>query len=186
MGNLQDAGAGIRKVYIASVGAVVCAVLAIIPIVQIFAAIGVIVFAVLSMVGLHQAGRDIEGCKLAFTLTIVNIAVNVVGIVFAKSPLAAVFTIADYIISFVVVYLVCTSVSAVMEQLGAADVAQKGALVWKINAVCYLIPAVVTILAKLPGFALLAGIISFVVAILSLIAGILYMIFLGKSSQVLS
>ena len=122
MGNLQNAGAGIRKMFIASVGTIICTVLVIIPIVNIIAAIGAFVFAILSMVGLYGAGKDIEGCKKAFSLTIANIIVSIVGSFFKAGFLSVIVAIAGYVLSFLVVYLVCTSVAEVMNQLGAADV----------------------------------------------------------------
>ena len=66
MQDLQNAGSGLKKMFIASIGAVVCTVLLIIPIVNILAMIGALVFAIISLVGLNEAGKDIEGCKTAF------------------------------------------------------------------------------------------------------------------------
>lgn len=185
MENYQNAGAGIKKMFIATLGTVICTVLVIIPIVNIIAAIGALVFAILSMVGLYGAGKDIEGCKKAFTLTIVNIVVSIVGSFFKTGILNALVSIVGYVLSFLVVYLVCTSVSEVMKQVGAAEVAQKGETVWKINAVCYGVLAVVAILGLLPALSVIAGAAAIIVAIVSLIALVLYMIFLNKSSQAL-
>lgn len=186
MGNLENAGAGLKKMFIASVGAVVCAVLVIIPVVNILAAIAAFVFAILSMVGLYGAGKDIEGCKKAFTLTIVNIVVSAVGSFLQSGFLGVIVSIVGYVLSFLVVYLVCTSVSEVMNQIGAADVAQKGESVWKINAGCYGVLIVVAILAKIPVLSVIAGVAAVIVAIISLVASVLYMIFLNKSSKALN
>lgn len=186
MENLQNAGAGLKKMFIASVGAVVCAVLVIIPIVNIIAAIGAFVFAILSMVGLYGAGKDIEGCKKAFSLTIANIIVSVIGAFFKSGILSALVAIVGYVLSFLVVYLVCTSVSEVMNQIGAAEVAKKGETVWKINAGCYGVLVLVAILGQIPVLSVIAGVAAIIVAIISLVASILYMIFLNKSSQALN
>lgn len=185
MENYQNAGAGLKKMFIASVGTVICTVLAIVPIVQIIAAIGIVVFAVLSMVGLYGAGKDIEGCKKAFTLTIANLVVSIVGAFLKPGFLATIVSIVGYVLSFMVVYLVCSSVSEVMNRIGAADVAQKGETVWKINAGCYGVLVVVAILAMIPVLNVIAGVAAIIVAIVSLVALILYMIFLNKSSQAL-
>lgn len=58
--------------FIAEIGIIICTVLAIIPIVNILAAIGAIVFMVISLVGLNAAGKDIAGCKTAFVVAIIN------------------------------------------------------------------------------------------------------------------
>ena len=185
MENYQNAGAGLKKMFIASVGTVACTVLAIIPLVNIIAAIGVLVFGVISLVGLYGAGKDIEGCKKAFTLTIANLVVSIVGSFFKSGFLAAIVSIAGYVLSFMVVYLVCTSVPEVMNQVGAADVAQKGETVWKINAGCYGVLAVVAIAGLIPVLSLIAAAAAGIVAIVSLVALVLYMIFLNKSSKAL-
>ena len=76
MNNYPNVGAGLKKMFIAQIGIIVCTVLAIIPIINIIAGIGAIVFAVISIVGLYGAGKDIEGCKKAFIITIVNIVIK--------------------------------------------------------------------------------------------------------------
>lgn len=185
MGNLQNAGAGLKKMFIASVGAIICAVLVIIPVINILAGIGAIVFGVLSLVGLYGAGKDIEGCKTAFTLTIVNLVISIVGALFGNGFLGTIFSVAGYVLSFLICYFVCTSVSTVMNQIGASDVAGKGELVWKINAVCYAILIVIAILSKIPVLSLIASVASVGVMIASLVASVFYMIFLNKSSKAL-
>lgn len=185
MGNLQNAGAGLKKMFIASIGAIICTVLVIIPIVNIFAGIGALVFGVLSLVGLYGAGKDIEGCKTAFTLTIINMVLSIVSALVGTGFLGAIFSVAGYVLSFLVSYFVCTSVSEVMRQIGAVDVASKGELVWKINAVCYAVLIVIAILSRIPGVALIASVAAIGVTIASLVASIFYMIFLNKSSKAL-
>jgi len=98
MGNYQNAGAGLKKMFIASLGAVICTVLMIIPLINIIAAIAAIVFAVLSIVGLYGAGKDIEGCKTAFIITIINLVVSVLGNVFSSGVFS----------SFVITCRICT------------------------------------------------------------------------------
>ena len=73
------------------------------------------------MVGLFGAG-----CKTAFTITIIRIVVDLIGNFFKTGFMNALFTIASDVLSLLVVYYVCTSVAAAMNQIGAADIAQKG------------------------------------------------------------
>lgn len=186
METYQNAGPGLRKMFIAEVGAIVCTVLMFIPIVNLLAAIGALVFMIISLVGLNAAGKDIEGCKTAFIFTIVNLVINVLSS-FLKNVavIGTILSIAQSIISLLVIYYVCTSVSDVMNKTGHADVAQQGNTVWKINLVCYIVEIAITILALIPVLGVLAVITSAVVGIVSLVAGILYMIFLNKSAQAL-
>lgn len=186
MENFQNAGSGIKKMFIASVGAAVCAVLMVIPIVNLLAIIGTFVFGIISLVGLYGAGKDIDGCQKAFMLTIINIVISVVSIPLGSGFLGAILSIAEYVLNFMVVYLVCTSVGSVMNQIGALEAAQKGETVWKINAVCYGVMIVVAVLGNIPVLNILAAIASIVVAIAALVAAVLYMIFLNKCSQALN
>lgn len=187
MGNLANAGAGLKKMYIASVGALICVVLAFIPVVNILAAVGALVFMVMSMIGLHQTGNDIEGCRTAFTLTIVNIIISVVGAFFHSGIMHIIVVIAGYLISAMVTYLVCNSVGEVMNRIGAMEAARKGETAWKINAVCYVLLTVIAVAQSLPVFGFLTSLIgSLIVLVLSVIASVFYMLFLGQSSHALS
>ncbi len=186
MGNVQNAGAGLKKMFIASVGSLICLVLLIIPLVNILAAIAVFVFMIMSMIGLYQAGQEIEGCKTAFILTIVNLVVSLAGSFIKNDIMHVVILIAGYVIDFMVIYLVCTSVGGVLNSIGAIEITQKGEVAWKISAVCYVLLGLIAIAMMTPVFGFLAGIIgSIVVLVLSLVAEVCYMIFLSKSSQAL-
>lgn len=185
MENYQNTGSGLKKMFIAEIGAIICAVVMLIPVLgTIVGGIGAIVFAVISMVGLYSAGKDIEGCKKAFTLTIVNIVLSILGTLLSSvAVLSMIISLASTVVSFLIVYLVCTSVGEVLKVNNYADVAGKGELVWKINLVCSAVSIVVTILAEIPVLAILAGVVSMIAGIAALVAGILYMIFLYKSYQ---
>lgn len=185
MGNYENTGSGLKKMFIAEVGAIACMVVMIIPIIGwIIGGIGAIVFAVISLVGLAAVGKDIEGCKQAFTLTIVNIVISILASAFSKVALLAVlFTIAEDVVNFLIVYQVCTSVGTVLKGKNYADIAEKGETVWKINLVCYAVSIVITILAKIPLLSILAGIVGVIVVIAQIVASVLYMIFLNKSYQ---
>lgn len=180
MNNYENAGLGLKKLYIAEIGVLVCTVLAFIPIINILAAVGLLVFAIISLVGLFQAGKDIKGCMTAFILTIVSAVCNLF-----KSFGGSVISIVTTILSFLVMYFVCTSVAEVMNNIQQPDIAQKGQTVWKISLGCTIASVVILILAFVPGLRGLATIANVVVAIISIVNIILYMLFLGKSSAAL-
>ena len=100
--------------------------------------------------------------------------------------LSAIFAIAGDVLSFLVVYLVCTSVAEVMVQLAASDIADKGNSVWKINLVCYAVSAILSVLAIIPLINIIAAVLQVVVAVVQIVALVLYMIFLKKSSEKLA
>lgn len=203
MNQYFNAAQGLKKMFIAQIGTIICTVCASIAAVgaavfalagslaltglfgllTLAAGIGAIVFAIINLVGLNGAGKDIEGCKTAFTIAIISIIVSVCGS-FLKS-IALLFTLAGLVLSFLITYYVCTSVSEVMATIGARDIADQGNNVWKIYLACNIIQAVIAILNLLPALKPITNIGTIANAIVSLIGLILYMIFLQKSSKAL-
>ena len=185
MENFTNAGPGLRKMFIAAIGTIICSVLAIIPIINIVAGIGSIVFGVLSIVGLFQAGKDIQGCMTAFYITIANLVLSIIRTFAGTGILGTILAICSTVLGLAVTYFVCTSVSETMNQIGAAAVAQKGHTVWVINLVCCIISVVITFLLLIPIINVIAAFASVIVAIVSLVGTILYMLFLNDGAKAL-
>lgn len=185
MNEYANAGRGLQKMFIAQIGAVVCTVLAAIPVVGLIGGTGAIVFAVVSLIGLHGAGKDIEGCRTAFILTLIDIGLSIIAALVASSAvIASIFSILDGILSYLTVYLVCTSVAEVLRSMGAGDVADKGTLVWKVNLGCFLAIVVISVCSVIPGINVIAAVAAIIVAIVSIVAAVLFMSFLYRSYQV--
>ena len=70
---------GLERVYQSQVIALVAAVLMIIPVINVLAAIALIVSLVLYMIGINEAGKDDENYKTAFTLIIVQLVISVLN-----------------------------------------------------------------------------------------------------------
>lgn len=186
MNQYYHAGSGLKKMFIAQVGAVACTMLAAVPVINLAGGIGAIVFAIVSMVGLYGAGKEIEGCRIAFILTMVNIVLSIFSGLFGTSAaVSAIFSTIDGILSFLVVYYVCTSVAEVMKYVGAGDVADRGTLVWKVSLGCYLAIVLISVCAVLPALNVVAIFGAVIVAVVSIAAAILFMIFLYRSYRAL-
>ena len=168
-----------RKMFIAQVGMIVCSVLAVVPLVSILATIGVIVFAVLSLVGLYKAGKEIKSCKAAFILTILGL---VIGMLNFEGTMGLAINIVGEVVDLAVIYLVCTSVAKVMREIPADKVANKGILVWRINLGCTLASILFGILVYVPSASVFAWVAVIVVYIITLVGSILYMLFLKDSA----
>lgn len=182
MNQFPNAGDGLKKMFIASLGAIICGVCAIIPLINLIAALAAIVFLVISLIGLNNLGKDIEDCKKAFILTIVQIVVSFLASLLAKVVVVgALLSIAESIIALLVVYFVCIPVSKVLSQIGATDAASLGETAWKLNLVCYAVAIVAGILSMISALAGVVLVISIVVLIVGLVGQIIYMIFLYKS-----
>ena len=183
MGEVKNGSKGIKLMYIAELGTIICIALTLVPLINLIAAIGAFVFCVLRIVGVYQSGKEIDGCKKAFILTIVSLVVSLLGFVFRSGVLSAIVSIAIDVLNFLVIYLVCSSVGQIMTQLSAPEIAKNGDTAVKINLVCYAAMAVVSILAIIPfmsGFTLILNIITTIVGI---VGSVIYMLFLKKSYE---
>ena len=189
MNQYQVASDGLKKMFTAQVGSIVCTLISLIPIIGKIAGIGSLVFLVISLVGLNQAGKQIAGCKKAFSIQIGVLIASVVGAVltllvaFVGVLFSAVLDIVFAVLNFIAVYYICTSVSEVLTQMGDTESAKAGDTAWKVMLVCQIVAVFAALISFIP-------ILSFVVSLISTLVGVVgaifYVIFLNKSSTRLS
>ena len=177
MGSYSNAAKGMKLLFLSQIGAIISAVFAVIPFIGIIGAIAAVVFGVLGVYGLYVAGSDVEGCKKAMILTIVNVVVSLLGSFFWESF----FSIVSQILSLAIVYLVCKSIGEALSNIGDSKTAAFGATTSKLYIVCYAIAIVLTIIGLIPLIGIVAKIISVPVAIVELVASIMYIMFCYKS-----
>ena len=177
MGSYANAGKGMKLLFLSQIGAIISAVFAVIPFIGVIGVIGALVFGVMGVYGLYVAGQDVEGCKLAMMLTIVNVVVSLLGGFFWKSF----FSIVSQILSLAIVFLVCKSIGEALSNIGDSKIAAFGATTSKLYIVCYAIAIVLTIIGLIPLIGIVAKIISVPVAIVELVASIMYIMFCYRS-----
>lgn len=183
MSEYPNVGSGLRLMFTARIGVIACMVVALIPVIRIFAVIGALVFFVLDLVGLHRAGRDLPGCQNAFWLSIISLVIGL----FKNTPgfLGTVLNFATDILSLVVVYFVISSVNEVLQEIGYGDIARTGSMVWKIQLTCFIVGTVLSILVWVSVLDILAILTAFGILILTCIEGILFLYYLYKSYMAL-
>lgn len=181
----SNAGSGLKKVFICQIGSLICTVLMIIPLINFLVPIASCVFLIFGLIGLNEAGKDIEGCKTAFYLTITQLVIavllNFLDAGITKTILSTAISITD----FFALYFVCSSVAKVLRARSYEDIAAKGEMIWKINLAFYIGKIIVSLLTFLPLLEVLVFPIQIIMVVASLAAGILYITFLYKSSKVL-
>lgn len=220
-----NAAQGLKKMFIAQIGIIICTVCVLIAATGTFffvaagsaglvflfglltfvAAIGIIVFYIINLIGIYGAGKDIKGCKTAFMLTIVNLVVNVIerglnsfvklkrewaagydiSVLSSLSNLSYIFKIAGTVFLILTTFYVCKSVATVMLSIGAKDVSAMGENVWKITLVCNIVSIVIIIRSLILGIGMITTAFLIVAGIISLVALIMYIIFLYKSYHAL-
>lgn len=194
----NNASKGLWKMFIAVIGIIAVAVLTILisffsefvserytltvinTLVVIVLMLSVIWFSVFSLVGIIQAGRDIDGFKIAEKLTIIGIIVKLVGEIKLFSAIAE---FCGTIIGLAIVYYICTSVAAVLDREGYGSIAKKGERVWKINLICTVISAACAFVALIPSLLFIAKVTDIIASLATLYADVLYLIFLKQSSD---
>lgn len=58
---------------------IICSVLSVIPIINLLATVASIVLSIIYLVGLYNAGKDINGCANAFVLSIISLVCNIIS-----------------------------------------------------------------------------------------------------------
>lgn len=190
MKNYASAGKGLWKLFISYVGVLVCQIVSIIPVIDLIAAVGSVAFTVVGLIGLFQAGKDILGCKIAFILEIVQLAlvaicgVNTYVLFFGNAEGIAsweamtLYTVIKYsafislVLSLVIVLVVILSATAALENNGNLGLAKRGYLMAVLVLVLEAVSFVIRLVNEIGGYTA-AGYTVTSFLVVSLLAGII-------------
>ena len=133
---------------------IICSVLSVIPIINLLATVASVVLSIIYLVGLYNAGKDINGCANAFVLSIISLVCNIISSLTSFNVLfAMLFSVAAAVLTFMVTYQVCTSVSDVVGSRGHNDIASLGKSTWIVFLIGSILNVVVAIVAVVIPFA---------------------------------
>ena len=139
----------------------------------------------MNLLALFSAGRRDRGYMTAFFLSIISIVVVVVGAIFQKvEVISSLFNILTLAINLGVLYFVVKTTNGQLTEIGASEVVEKSYAVWKLNLICTVAAMVLTVLQMI--VPALARTLAIAVTIVEIVAAILYMIYLYKSSKALA
>lgn len=175
---------GLERVYQSQVIALVAAVLMIIPVINMLAAIALIVSLVLYMIGINEAGKDDENYKTAFTLIIVQLVISVLNSLIG----GVIFDLVNEALALAVLYFVCITTNRLLKETAAAEnLIDRGIVVWKLNVVCTVILLVCYLLRMIPGniAAIIAGYLAIFAVIAQIIGTVLYILYLRNAYRAL-
>ena len=177
-----NAGKGLKTMFKAEIGAIICAVIMIIPIIgTIIGGIGMVVFSIMSIYGLYVASQDFAGLKTAFLLTIANLVLSLLALI---PVVGTFFSLVSSVVSMMIIYFVCNSMSDSLIGMGHADVSSLGKTVWKIVLVCTILDVIFTLIGLIPLIGFLAKVLNVFVSIVSFVGSIMYLVYLSKASKV--
>ena len=147
---------------------------------------------VLTLVGLSSAGRGDSGYRKAFAVTILNLAVTFAGGILVFLPTLALAVLIGMILmvlisvfNFLSTYYICTTSSALLAER-EPSLSKQAESLWKVMGACIVVNTVFNFVLMLPfaATAILAGGLNFLTYLVQAAAGILYLIFLYKASDV--
>lgn len=179
---------GMHKMYIAELGAVICTAITLIPIIgTIIGGIGALVFGILMIIALYGVGKEVEDCRKAFILMIIGMIIGVVIGLFTDIPvIGKVLSLVANVVSFLVIYLVCTSLGKLVAEAGDGATAALGEKVWKLHFIATVCNLILQVLSWIPVIKVLVAVLAVVVAIFGIVVCCFYISFLNKGSKVLS
>lgn len=189
MSNYPKAGKGLKNMFIAIVGAIICQALLVIPFpfVNSIAMIAAMVFTILNLMGLWTVGEDIAECKKAFWFTILSWVVNSIANTANNlsatgiSVIGTLFSIAGSTLSLAVTYYVCISAASVLRSFGAEEAAASGDSAWKIALWTTIASIVASVLCLIPILNIIGALLAVIAKIAALVGMVFYMIFLNKA-----
>lgn len=189
MSNYPKAGKGLKNMFIAIVGAIICQALLVIPFpfVNSIAMIAAMVFTILNLMGLWTVGEDIAECKKAFWFTILSWVVNSIANTANNlsatgiSVIGTLFSIAGSALSLAVTYYVCISAASVLRSFGAEEAAASGDSAWRIALWTTIASIVASVLCLIPILNIIGALLAVIAKIAALVGMVFYMIFLNKA-----
>ena len=149
---------------------------------------------IMNLVGLHQAGKDEDGFKTAFTISIFALIIAVVaGILTAfnvgNGIADNIATIVQRICEIFIFVLVVGGVANLADRLGKTQMIGKASTVLTIFIVCWVINILASLVDVIFGVndttTTITSIAGIVVAVFSIIGYIVYLVFLGKAKNML-
>lgn len=189
MSNYLKAGKSLKNMFIATVGAIICQVLLVIPFpfVNSIAMVATMVFTILNLMGLWTVGEDIAECKKAFWFTILGWVVNSIAnaannlSATGTSVIGTLFSIGGSALSLAVTYYVCISAASALRSFGAEEAAASGDRAWKIALWTTIASIVASVLCLIPILNIIGALLAVIATIAALVGMVFYMIFLNKA-----
>lgn len=177
------AGRGLKRMAVGQIVALVSIVVLLIPVFGITGLIAMAVGGIMAIVGLWGAREAHEGYKRAFVMLVAGGVLSILGTIAGDGGVGTLFDVLDSVAGMLQTYFVCTATSALLRELGYEDEARSGDMVWKANAGCYAVLIAVSVLALFAQT--LALVLTIITGLVGVVIGIIYVVFLYKSQDLL-
>lgn len=188
------AGKALKLMFIGALLGLIATAMGLIPGISALSGIVTLVGGVLCLVGLIQAGPAHKLYGRAILMLVLGIACTVIStFVIAGGTIGgsvgvilfgAVLMMGVSVFGLLQVYCICKATSTLLREAGNETSAAKGDTAFKINALCYIIVIVLTVVSLFAPT--VAGILTIANGILGIVGSILYVIFLKDGTDTLT
>lgn len=175
------AGKGLQYVFWGVIAILAGTLLSVVPLVGLVLLIGGIGCEIYGYV--TAAKSDTGYMNAAFCLGGNLVAVLLRGIV-GEGLLSSLLSIVSSVLSLAVVYFMCQTTGRLLEA-DHPELAVRAAMLWKFYLACMVVSVVCSVLGVIPLIGILAGVLGWVVALATLVAEVLYLIFLYQAQKAL-
>lgn len=190
MSNYPAAALGLKIMFWAEIISIAASLFSAIPLIGIVGSSVSVVCFVVTILGVYIAGRDDEGFKKAFILTIIALASSLVSLVFGFIPfigefLSSIMGVIAAVFGLIVKFYIITTIAGILRSVGEDAVADKGKTVWIIVMICTAADAVISLLVLIPALKIMADLLTAVFAAVEIVGSVLYLIYLYNSYKAL-
>ncbi len=177
-----NAASGIKKMFLSRMVGIIGVVLAFIPFIgPFFTLVCAIAATIFNVWGILEASKDHNGYQTALVFTVADLIFTVVRTFISDGAVSSVLAFAGDVMELAVLYYICKTTGELLRDLKNYGLADKGDRVWNINKTCLIIMALF-----IPILNILAAITSLIVAVVTIYAAVVYLIYLYQSGQYLS
>lgn len=179
------AGKGLWFLFLAEILGLASKVVRVIPLLGwiVYPILLVVAFA-LQFIGPYTARSTHPGFQNAFYMALIGVLVGVLSaFVREGSVMVTIISLAALVVSFLVIYFVCTAAGTLLAAKGDVLQADRANFIWKLYAACTLVDIAATLVMGVPVLGVLAKLASYVSMVVSTVAAIMMILFLYTASQ---
>ena len=185
MGKYPGAVVGMKKIFAAQIVSVISILFVFLPFEQI---VIVIVGLVLAMLGLMQAEEDHQDYRKAWKLVLINIVLSMIKINVSMIPaigdiLATLAGLASTVVELQTVNYVMKATGQLLDHTDSGNISKTEKIVWSIYQIFIIVGIICTVVNMIPLISMspFSSVIRILVGLFFFVAGIAYLIYLGRA-----
>lgn len=182
MFQFPNAASGLKKIFIGQMLAIAGTLLMFVPLINIVGLFAVLASVIMNFIGIMDAAKDDAGYRKALSYTIIQFLLSLLQFFLVENSIVyRLVDLADSIFGLMVLYHICHTTAKLLRFQHANDIAAEGRRVWDINIKCIAAAVLCTLICFIPLVNIIAALALIVIAIVTIYAAVLYIIFIYHS-----